>query len=247
MHPRGQPEVSVEPNSGTRPAEPERLSITHLLIWTALSAVLLAIDRATSQLPHLETSAFGQMIAFIYAPLFGAGVFALLLAAWRATNGGPRFPSQPGHWLLVISGIQSLLHLSIGLIVAVAQLGVSWELLQLGRLCEELACGTLLVLAIRDSRRSWRVAFVCGLISYVFSLAGTALMQFGVFDFSPEREEGYLHWLTLLVCLCAVFDDCLTRAPRDYLHWMGLAVRFSYLSLVTAMPYLLRWWVGAFE
>ncbi len=206
-----------------------------------MSATLLGVDRATSQLPHIETSTFGQIMAFIYAPLFGAGVSALLLAAWRATNNGPRFPAQPGHWLLVISGIQSLLHLSIGPILAVAQLGVSWKLFQLGRLVEELTCGTLFVLAIRDSRRIWRVAFVCGLLSYLFALAGTALMQLGVFDFSPESEEQWLHWMTMAVCLVAVYDDYVTRTPRDYLHWTGIAARLIYTLLTVAAPFLVMW------
>jgi hypothetical protein len=44
-----------------------------------------------------------------------------------------------------------------------------------------------------------------------------------------------------------VMDDCAAGTWRDYLHWTGLVVRLTYLSLVTAIPYLLRWWPAATE
>jgi hypothetical protein len=95
------------------------------------------------------------------------------------------------------------------------------------------------VLALRDSRRFWRLAFAVGLVGSAFSLAVTAIMELWLiapFLFSLERA---LSWLTLAICLVAVIDDRLTHTPRDYLHWTGLIVRLLYLSLVTAVPYLL--------
>jgi hypothetical protein len=221
--------------------EPERLSIAHLLVWTALSAVLLGVDRATSQLPHVEPSSFGRLISFIYAPLFGAGVSALLLTAWRLATDGPRFPAQPGHWLLVISGVQSLLHLGTFLIQAVVQAGFGWELLLAGRFVEELTCGTLFVLAIRESHRLWRITFVAGLIGYCLGLLLTVGACFKLFHPENLHVEFVIHWIVLTVCAFAVADDWATHNSRDYLHWTGLVVRFTYLSLVAAIPYLLRY------
>lgn len=224
-----------------RELQPERLSLAHLFVWTALSAVLLAFDRATSQAPTVEISNFGRIMAFFYAPLFGASVSALGLMAWRLTNGGPRFPVQPGHWLLVISGVQSLLHLSIGVIQATAPLGFSWELLLLGRLCDELACGTLLWLACRDTRRMWRVAFVIGFWGCVFGLVNTTCVLVWVVTPALFYAEFFVHWVVMMACLIAVCGDLATQPQRDYLHWTGIVVRLTYLSLVTAAPYLLRW------
>lgn len=225
---------------------PERLSIAHLLVWTALSAVLLGVDRATSHLPHIQPSSFTRLMSFIYAPLFGAGVAGLVLMAWRLVTDGPRFPAQPGHWLLVIGGVQSLMHLSLFTFQAIVQLGFSWELFLAGRFVEELTCGTLLALAIRDSRRIWRITFVIGLIGYALQLLLTIITLLWL-EPALLRVELLMHWIVFASCVIAAIDDCTQRDWRDYLHWTGLVVRLTYLSLVTAIPYLLHWWPAATE
>ena len=101
--------------------------------------------------------------------------------------------------------------------------------------------GTLYILAIRDTRRCWRGAFVTGLVGYGLGLLLTLVMQFWFIDPTLLYGELLLHWVVLAFCALAVMDDCATGNPRDYLHWTGISVRLAYLSLATSIPYLLRW------
>jgi len=93
------------------PPQPERLSILYLMIWTAGSAVILAFYRQTFVQSSSPSNPFWlqTLYALLMSPLQGAGVGAVALMAWRRFCGGRPFPAQPGHWLLVITGVMALL------------------------------------------------------------------------------------------------------------------------------------------
>src|SRR5262245_54104798 len=81
------------------------LSLAHLLLW--IGATCLVLGHETSRLQtetDLSQTAvwYYRVRSLAFCPLHGACVAAFLLTLWRRETDGPAFPSQPGHWLLVI-------------------------------------------------------------------------------------------------------------------------------------------------
>jgi hypothetical protein len=103
---------------------PEQLSIAHLLLWTSTSAVLLGMQRAMTSVGQ-PGGVLSDVITFFYAPIFGAGLAACLLAGWRMARGGPQFPREPGHWLLVVGGMNAVVSLSFQLLMTLAMFQAS--------------------------------------------------------------------------------------------------------------------------
>jgi hypothetical protein len=228
---------------------PERLSITHLLVWTAMSAVLLGYQRAMSSLADDQTL-FSTIITLWYAPLFGAGVSACVLSFWRLTNGGPRFPVQPGHWLLIISGIGAMISLVFQAVSVLALAGTSSvEIFLAIRLVEFLFHSMLYGVAAWRSPGGWRVVFVSGVVqSGVMSLLIALVLLNEFFHAASFRfliyirsiELGLYGLVSFAVLIMAIVDR-IHRPPRDYLHWTGVAVRLIYSALIISIPYLFRW------
>jgi hypothetical protein len=112
----------------TRRLEGNRLSIAHLLLWTAATALVFSCCErppAPSQIGiggfsqpgtnveaarDRERQRFWQMlqnrylINLAFAPIYGFALAGFMLASWRITNAKSGFPTQPGHWLLVVIG-----------------------------------------------------------------------------------------------------------------------------------------------
>src|SRR5262249_51934879 len=79
-----------------------RLSILHLMVWTATSAVMMAVMRMPREAEEeLSTFVTAYRIGFaMYAGVVMGGVVMWIARWWR----GVRFPTQPGEWLLVEQG-----------------------------------------------------------------------------------------------------------------------------------------------
>ncbi len=97
------------------PPAPPPLRIAHLMLWTAGSAVILAMyrgifDEIEPSVPHairliLTVSLLlGSMIC-------GAAISSVAVFLYRRFTKGPPFPVQPGHWLLLILGVVELVTL----------------------------------------------------------------------------------------------------------------------------------------
>jgi len=238
----------VAGNDHLKPADeiapPERLSISHLLVWTATSAVLLGYQRAMASFSGDQT-VVSNLITLCYAPLFGAGLGACLLSVWRLANGGPRFPAQPGHWLLIVGGVAGLISLTFQALVVLALSQVTSYPAFLGiRLVEFVAAGILFGLATASSRGMWRIPFVLGVIEAiaVSALLALSLASFAGFYYDYfYRLELILNVLVTLAVIVVAALDWRRDAQRDYLHWTGVAVRVIYSALVIAIPWLFRW------
>src|SRR5262245_30082469 len=86
------------------------------MLWTLGSAVILAFYRATElQQNELQQNTEGslaalmQINALFYSLLLGAEVGGLVLYVWRRIHGIAGFPTQPGHWILLVEGASALL------------------------------------------------------------------------------------------------------------------------------------------
>src|SRR5436190_17187642 len=149
------------------PAEsppPERLSIAHLMLWTLGSAISLGLYRAITlaQRPDDRLTVVSQVFALIYCLPAGARIGGVLLFAWKTLKGDRSFPTQPGHWLLVVEGISTLL-LSLGWAATVlfaadqAQSFYLWPVSQVPN-CVVTAVAYLAALRyISTESRLWRV------------------------------------------------------------------------------------------
>jgi hypothetical protein len=225
------------------PESPERLSIAHLLLWTTMSAALLGIDRALEWWGPRNSSreVFGQFMALCYAPLFGASAAATCLMAWRWIMGGPRFPSQPGHWLLVVSGLSAIVSLGLrGMFMALSP-ERWWPVDYLVvRLCANLLGLVMNVLAARSCTGSWRITFGFAVAVNVISLLSSVLFAVAAFPELRILDTVTYTILTLCVVVSAAGDRG-QYAPRDYLHWTGVVVRVVYTLLTIGSPFLFAW------
>ena len=100
----------MDQDQGFKPQQPEqapRLGIVHLLGWMAGCAVVLAIYRGTTDWAKIdpEYRATLRLWQLAFGLLYGTALSGLGLLAWRRLRGQSTFPTMPGHWLLVLSGI----------------------------------------------------------------------------------------------------------------------------------------------
>src|SRR5438132_3400288 len=95
----------------TQPPPRNRLSIAHLMLWTLGSAIALAFYRAMAidKQANERLVAVSRIYALLYSLLAGPKVGGLLLFTWRKVRGIAGFPTQPGHWLLVLEGASAML------------------------------------------------------------------------------------------------------------------------------------------
>jgi len=224
-----------------------RLSIAHLLLWTATIAMVLGFVRHAA--PHFTpTSATTAQYAlnlwlqysllFAVSPAFGAVLAGSVLAAWRVATRRFGFPAQPGHWLLLILSV-------VPLVVAAIWLRLSED-----RGMVVVVFVTLIVLtalsstAVVQTRQPvrWRLTFALaawGLGGIVLSLA----LQF-VFTKPAATMPAVLGGLSVVSSILAglasgILD--LTAPERfDVFHWIGVAT----LAALTAYP-LLAWLIAA--
>lgn len=225
-------------------APQERLSISHLLVWTATSAVLLGYQRAMASFSGDQT-VVSNLITLCYAPLFGAGLGACLLSLWRRANGGPRFPVHPGHWLLIVGGVTGVTSIVFQTLVVFALAQATSYPVFIGiRLVEFIVSGILFGIAIGRVRGLWWIAFSMGLVSTLTMLLFMVLALFDFewlfFSYRFQIEPLLSAVVAFVVLVVAVFDWC-SDAQRDYLHWTGIIARVIYSALVIAIPWLYQW------
>src|SRR5262245_9542230 len=95
-----------------------RLSIAHLLLWTTMTALVLMFVRAVyapGVMPpelddalriNIERQSQLQMsVLLVFSPAYGAALSSLCLTAWRLATRRFGFPTQPGHWLLLMVAV----------------------------------------------------------------------------------------------------------------------------------------------
>ena len=238
--------VKAELSESGPPDPGERISILYLMVWTAGSAVILAFYRQSmSQTTGQESSPLNppwmQTIwALQMSPLQGAGVGAVGLMVWRRFSGGRPFPRQPGHWLLVISGITSLLSWPIYIIShQLFQLG-SASYLMFYRLPLMFAFYAVAAYAMAKmpGERRWRWMFLIWILANMVGLL--AMCCFGTFirtGYSSPISVMRLADLSIGVLVPLAFLitgilDKVSGAKRDPLHWAGVACRVAMIGQV---------------
>lgn len=205
-----------------------------------MSAVLLGINRALELWGSRgsDHSVFGQVMALSYAPLFGASASAAVLMTWRIATGGPPFPREPGHWLLVVSGVTAIASLSVRGVFAALTTERLWPIDFLVIRCGVSLLGIAfnLMAAVKLSSY-WRFTFGIAVALNLVTLLASVLIGIGAFEFGRYLDTATYVLLTLSVVIAAAIDLA-KRTPRDYLHWTGVVVRVIYTVLTIATPFL---------
>lgn len=218
---------------------PIRLCIAHLIRWTLGSGIILAccraLDSGHEDIPE-EIRRVQPFYHLGYSIALGAQVGGLLLFAWRRSINRQRdFPTQPGHWLLLVEGGSATLMLAgYGAFVLCYRDQPGSPYWYVGLQIPNLsACsvGYCLGFVNTPGGSSWRLAFAT--IAVVYGIESMIIALPAVSLFLENQGNGWLqvweishHWSGLVMgmaILVASLVDWRRHAQRDFLHWAGLA------------------------
>jgi hypothetical protein len=252
--------ADASPESIAAPAA-MRLSIAHLLLWIAGTALVVALfpvnwlggpdllmDRESYFQKVQARQTLERLSVVAVAPCYGAAIASLLVACSRLLFRRPGFPSLPGHWPLIHLGLWILI---VGIIIrGTPDRDFSPYNLHLLRqhhgaalvilFVVLLAAAIGAVLAVRDPWR-WRMAVRCHLVAVVVPIVAFLIV--------PPASERSLAMTGTLVVLCwyiaaliAVLGglwDFITRERFDLFHWVGV---ISLLGILAHPP--LTWLIA---
>jgi hypothetical protein len=222
-----------------KPPHEERITIALLMLWTAMTAAVLGFDRAANFPNSGVLGVLPQLMAFVSAPLIGMGLSAWVLMLWRWYTDGPRFPSQPGHWLLLLFGFSSVVWIAQRAIVLVSLAGFQGFVLFLGiNLIVELLALLLYVQAFLATRNRWRWLFGVGVCTTLLALLSTSTL--GLAELRYQLHQ-LLAWVFCLCMLPLAIADLREGVRRDNLHWAGVIVIGGFLAYATVLPFVIAW------
>lgn len=231
--------------------QPPRLGIIHLLAWTAATAVLLKLWMAVDMLRGTDAGSMGQAAEvfqqasrIIYNTVLGAGIVGTGVVLLGKLRGAPG-RLQPGHWLLTIETLATLLTLLCWLSYTLllekrSELDYSpttfvWLLVYLGikKLLQAVAYFVVTGL-VRDALR-WRVAlFAMGVGVAIEGLAYICMAFWLELWWLVSFPLG--QFIAGAVLLVTVLLDLPARRLRDWVHWLGVALIATFVGMWIA------WW-----
>ena len=197
-----------------------------------------------------EPSDFGiiqRLYAFALAPFSGAAVASLLLFAWDRFTGEKSFPTQPGHWLLLVQGVGFVASIAVMLLIRIPNdtkeyREVTWfiSLRQIFQLTPIMLVALCSLVFIRQKR--WRWMFSLMTAGYVLAAGFYAGRLF--FGHAELYQVGtsflwILQTMSIFALIVAVIGDRHDRLPRDFLHTTGIIVRLAVVLLGWALPWFI--------
>lgn len=231
------------------------LAITHFLVWMVTTSLFLGLGRvalSTWETTEVDVPSWYRVLfqveQVLTAPLCGLAFFSLLLMAWRLVRRGPQFPSQPGHWLMVIYGFGFAGTWGVCLAVAlwvpanwdvrIPAFFFDWLQNALGFLIGGIVC-SVAGWRLRD-RWYWKLDFkVCGLLQLSLAAILLLLLAGGELVWWNGRVWIARWFLYQTVCfatvlLVIVIYEVRRNYARDWLHWVGVVLGL----LVPAVSFL---------
>lgn len=223
-------EVLPEATPLPSPAAPP-LGIIHLMLWTAGSAVILVGYQlinfvwGASQRELQLALAIGQVL---HATVYGPAVGSLLIWFGRRSR-AIAFPAQAGEWLLIASGIDVSIGISMMVCTGLLSPGFTARSLMVGL---NLLIDAVLYAAVRMSfegprywQRFFEVLFVTALarFAFFFEFYLEGLPAPGI----PQEIESMMVLVVLPFLVAAIRYDGPEGWRRGWLHWTGVAVFFA--------------------
>jgi hypothetical protein len=219
------PEAVADQPSVDDHFRPPQLGIIHLLAWMTVTAVLLKFYLASSANFFSELT-FEKVMHSVDAAVAAAGIvgFAILVRAWRYGSMGRL---QPGHRMALIQTLFTLFwYVSSGTLFLLTQMEVLSRR-QESNFCEIVACVLYLV-----SSALWFWALRCTVDGHrwnvLFGLycASDTILVFG---YLSDSHNMLIVCVLLVATITTVLLDCARGPRRDWLHWLGVAIRLCRL------------------
>lgn len=248
--------MSQPPSTTERVPAANRLSIAHLLLWTATTALAVGtimpdpVDAPFQTDMPAEFRAYltrqqqqWRMATVLIGPALGAGLAALAIATWRLLRYEPDFPTQPGHWILMIVGMCTVVVMELHLIDRVRLDGFGSNFIRTPLFV--FFCVTFLLpvitLAVAYSRvteplRWKRVFAIAGGSVGLFFFSGCCVSPLGTPLF-PLIMSAILYATPISIVVAAVLD---VRSGRTYdvFHWVGVIVVPALAVILTGLTVL---------
>jgi hypothetical protein len=230
----------------TEPPPRNRLTIAFLMLWTLGSAIILACNRALENPQQIRQLGLAYSLYLLcYAVAQGVAVASvpLFLARKFARRGG--FPTQPGHWILLIRGLTTLTWMTgWASRVAIERIwneeyrsdpGLPNLYLAMQYLPASLLAGVGYALARRrgaNEGQIWQLTLSLmlfnAIIGFLAALAVIAVLHPSGGDFLPYSINTCFNQVIGVLLISASVSDRGSR-PRDFLHWAGVT---SYLTMI---------------
>ena len=231
-----------------------RLAIAHLLLWTATTALAIGtimpdpVDApAPSDMPA-EFRAYQdrqeqqwRVATVLTGPVLGAGLAALAIAAWRRLRHEPDFPTQPGHWILMIVGMCTVVAMELHLIYRVRLDGLYSDLVRIPLIF--VFWVTLVVPVITLAVAYYRVAEPLRW-KRVFAIAGASLGLFflGPCCLPPLSPAQFImlaiFYATPISMMVAAVLDVRSGRTYDVFHWVGVVAVPALAVILTGLTVL---------
>jgi len=246
--------MSQSPSNTNREQAANRLSIAHLLLWTATTALAVGtimpdpIDAPFQSDMPAEVRAYlsrqqqqWRMATVLTGPVLGAGLAALVIATWRRWRHQPGFPTQPGHWMLMIVGMCTVAAMDLALVNRLSRFNSNLILSSLVLIFWVTCLVTLILLAVAYFRVSEPLPWKC-----VFAIAGVnvGLFFFGCCGF-PLGEPFPFQLITLAVfhatpisVVVAAVLDVLSGRAHDVFHWVGVVAVPALAVILSGLTFL---------
>jgi hypothetical protein len=246
-------------------AHPNRLTVAHLLLWTATSGAALAYQLEQKP-PPPEKIGFASLlvgagqdpkivrakaqqrihrawqtkyeIGLVFAPVYGAALSGAVLAMWRVATMRFGFPTQPGHWLFLIVASLIVAHV----LHPWLRPYLDWaDGPDFGWSIFLTLAATAITVGVREPR--WRcaigmvaVGFGTMVTSYFISLNSNRFEPPGLFVVGGLFVAAFP--FGVLFC---TFADFAERKRYDVFHWIGVATLAGVVLHFLAVAQLARY------
>jgi hypothetical protein len=217
-----------------------RLSIAHLMLWMLGTAIALALHRQLlARLEPAENlSVAWRVYVIVYSLLAGPKIGGSILYLSHRARGKAGFPSQPGHWLLAIEGMSTVL-------VYLGVLAAEWTIQQLPAAFTQLpnCVATAVAYSIAYRRQPsmpglWKAIFVILIMQHAYAGLLNFAVLWVIFPFISTPGGLLPLLLAVLFVLAAIRDP--KRHQRDYLHWTG-GFTLVATEVIQWLMYALLW------
>jgi hypothetical protein len=218
----------------TQSASGKQLTLAQLLLWLLATAVVLGFEQWRLKVSESDATFrwyFNGRLLF-FAPLEGACLASLALCF------GKRFPSEPGHWCLVIRGTDYAsvtAQEAVNFFIGEAWLNAlpAWLSVIYGH-SPLVAPAALALFAAGQFQKFWRATFIAIAVNPLTSVLHTLLVinfkgnRWFLDEFSWSLGSRLVYSLPALLAVCAVVNERPSR--QDFLHWVGVAVMLLIIA-----------------
>jgi hypothetical protein len=218
-----------------------RLGIGHLMLWMATTSVVIAMgqwDLSTAGLPdNLLAGARLRTLVWSlgFGPLQGLALAGVLIFLWRRFKSHVPFPTEPGHWLLVIAGGERLMFLVTQSAYLLAVRGHESEIPPWANRLSEVAYHVFPILLAGvaachvKSGWAWQLSILAmGVLGAMTIFHDEVLDWLNMGKFMGSNAASYAlrfgYSLPGILAVVAVVIDRRQKQPRDFFHWCGVAL-----------------------